>query len=173
MYARSWVSRSVASLALVSALSLAACSKQEPAAYAVEEVPLSQLSADLGAGRVTFASGDMLDPALGTFDHVVAMDSLIHYDGKAIAQTLASLAQRTRGSIVFTIAPRTPALTVMLAMGRLFPRGDRSPAIAPISQKALERHARTQPALDGWRFARAEKVSRGFYISQAVEAVAP
>jgi magnesium-protoporphyrin O-methyltransferase len=31
---------------------------------------------DLGAGRVTFRVGDMLDPTLGRFDHVVAMDSL-------------------------------------------------------------------------------------------------
>ena len=34
---------------------------------------------DLGAGSVEFRVGDMLDPALGRFDHVVAMDSLIHY----------------------------------------------------------------------------------------------
>jgi len=129
--------------------------------------------ADLGHGRVTFAAGDMLDPALGRFDHVVAMDSLIHYDGKDIANTLALLAKRTSGSIVFTIAPRTPALTVMLAMGRLFPRGDRSPAIAPISQKALERHVRPHAALEGWRFARACRVSRGFYISEALEVHAP
>jgi len=125
--------------------------------------------ADLGPGRVTFAAGDMLDPALGKFDHVVAMDSLIHYDGKDIAQTLAALAKRTRGSMVFTIAPRTPALTVMHAVGQLFPRGNRSPAIAPISQSALERHARSHPELEGWRFARAQRISRGFYISQALE----
>ena len=30
--------------------------------------------------RIELCSGDMLDPALGTFDHVVPMDSLIHYD---------------------------------------------------------------------------------------------
>jgi len=133
------------------------------------ELARERAPADLGPGRVVFAAGDMLDPALGTFDHVVAMDSLIHYDGKDIARTLASLAERTRGSMVFTIAPRTPALTVMLAMGRLFPRGDRSPAIAPISQKALERHARAHPALHDWQFGRAQRVSRGFYISQALE----
>jgi magnesium-protoporphyrin O-methyltransferase len=129
--------------------------------------------ADLGSGRIKFVAGDMLDPSLGAFDHVVAMDSLIHYDGKDIAQTLDTLAKRTRNSIVFTIAPRTPALTVMLAMGRLFPRGDRSPAIAPISQKALARHARTHPDLAAWRFGRSHRVSRGFYISQALEVRAP
>ena len=34
---------------------------------------------DLGTGAVEFRVGDMLDPALGRFDYVVAMDSLIHY----------------------------------------------------------------------------------------------
>jgi len=32
------------------------------------------------SGHIEFLSGDMLDPALGYFDHMVAMDSLIHYD---------------------------------------------------------------------------------------------
>ena len=40
---------------------------------------------------------------------------------------------RTR-SIVFTFAPRTPALSVMHAVGRLFPRGDRAPAIEPVGE---------------------------------------
>ena len=31
------------------------------------------------ADRVTFKSGDMLGKELGMFDHVVAMDSIIHY----------------------------------------------------------------------------------------------
>ena len=34
--------------------------------------------------QVTFHAGDMLDPALGDFDHVVAMDSLIYYDAADI-----------------------------------------------------------------------------------------
>jgi magnesium-protoporphyrin O-methyltransferase len=111
----------------------------------------------------------MLDPALGRFDHVVAMDSLIHYEGIDIARALAALAARTRRSIAFTIAPRTPALTVMHAVGRLFPRGDRAPAIEPISPKALARRMRAERDLDGWRMARAHRVTSGFYLSHAVE----
>ena len=124
---------------------------------------------DLGAGSITFAVGDMLDPALGTFDHVVAMDSLIHYVGEDIAQTLASLAQRTRGSMVFTVAPRTPALTLRWVVGRKFPRSDRAPAIEPIAQKALERHMGELPQLNGWTIHRSQRVSRSFYISEALE----
>ncbi len=48
-----------------------------------------------GAGRIDFAAGDMLDPALGEFDHVVAMDSLIHYHARDIVRVLADLAGRT------------------------------------------------------------------------------
>ena len=124
---------------------------------------------DLGAGGITFAVGDMLDPSLGTFDHVVAMDSLIHYVGEDIAQTLASLAQRTRGSMVFTVAPRTPALTLLWFVGRMFPRSDRAPAIEPIAQSALERHMGELPQLNGWTIHRSQRVSRSFYISQALE----
>lgn len=122
------------------------------------------------AGRVRFAVGDLLDPAFGRFDHVVAMDSLIHYEGADIARTLASLAPRVGGSLIFTIAPRTPALTVMHAVGQLFPRGNRSPAIAPISIDRLARNMRTQPPLNDWGVAQTQKIVSGFYISQAVEA---
>lgn len=128
---------------------------------------------DLGAGRIEFAVGDMLDPALGRFEHVVAMDSLIHYEGPDIAHTLASLAARTGNSIVFTIAPRTPALTIMHSIGQFFPRGNRSPAIAPISQAALEKHASRHAPLRGWRFARSQRIDSGFYVSQALEVRRP
>jgi hypothetical protein len=39
--------------------------------------------------------GDMLDPALGHFDHVVAMDSLIHYRTDDAVASLSRLAERT------------------------------------------------------------------------------
>jgi magnesium-protoporphyrin O-methyltransferase len=124
---------------------------------------------DICAGNVAFAVGDMLDPGLGPFDHVVAMDSLIHYDGPDIARALATLATRTHKSIVFTVAPRTALLTAMHAVGRLFPRGDRAPAIEPISIDALARHMRGQRGLNHWRWMRTRRISCGFYLSQAVE----
>ena len=124
----------------------------------------------VGPGRIDFRVGDMLDPALGSFDFLVAMDSLIHYEGPDIARTLATLAKRVRSSMVFTVAPRTPLLTVMHAAGKLFPRGDRSPAIAPISRKALERSLVQHAGLTDWRIDRAHRIARGFYISEALEA---
>ncbi len=121
-------------------------------------------------GRVTFAVGDLLDPAFGAFDHVVAMDSLIHYEGADIARTLAALAPRVSSSLIFTVAPRTPALTVMHAVGQLFPRGNRSPAIAPISVDRLSRNMQAQGSLQDWRILQSKRITSGFYISQAVEA---
>jgi magnesium-protoporphyrin O-methyltransferase len=126
-----------------------------------------------GAGRIAFAVGDMLDPPGGRFDHIVAMDSLIHYEGRDIARALAALGQRAERSIVFTVAPRTPALSVMHAVGRLFPRADRAPAIEPISQRALRRFMSAEEGLDAWRLARAHRVTSGFYLSQALELTRP
>jgi magnesium-protoporphyrin O-methyltransferase len=115
--------------------------------------------------------GDMLDPSLGHFDYVVAMDSLIHYSGGDIARALANLARRTASAMLFTVAPSTPLLTVMHALGRCFPRGDRAPAIAPISTERLAQAIRHCEALADWRMARVRRVTRGFYISQAMEAL--
>lgn len=124
---------------------------------------------DLGEGRVDFRVGDMLDPALGTFDHVVAMDSFIHYAAPDIVRMLCLLAARTTHSVLFTVAPRTPALTLMHAVGRAFPRADRAPAIEPVSERTLLRLIAAEPKLAGWRVGRRERVSRGFYILQAME----
>ncbi len=126
---------------------------------------------ELGAGRVEFRVGDMLDPSLGRFDHVVAMDSLIHYRGPDIVRVLAGLAGQTRGSVAFTFAPRTAALTAMHAVGRLFPRGNRAPSIEPISASRLESLMSVEPALSAWATGRTERVACGFYTSQAMELV--
>lgn len=128
-----------------------------------------RLPSIIGSGSVDFRSGDMLDDALGHFDHVVAMDSLIHYRAPDIVAALGRLARRTSGSIVFTAAPRTPATMMMLAAGRLFPRGDRSPAIEPVAPQALARLMPLHAALHGWRSGRSELVAQGFYKSRAIE----
>jgi magnesium-protoporphyrin O-methyltransferase len=134
-------------------------------------VGLAQERAPISAGRgaATFAVGDMLDSALGEFDYVVAMDSLIHYQGADIARIVSTLATRTRSAIVFTVAPRTPALTVMHALGRLFPRGNRAPSIAPISMPVLKRFFEDNGELATWSVGRVSRIDRGFYISQAAE----
>ncbi|MBE7219792.1 MAG: magnesium protoporphyrin IX methyltransferase, partial [Caulobacteraceae bacterium] len=127
----------------------------------------------LGRGRITFRAGDMLDPALGRFDYAVAMDSLIHYRTDDLAAAVAGLAARTERAVVFTFAPRTPALTLMYAAGKLFPRGDRSPAIVPTSPGTIRRRlaAKAAEAQAAWRLGRSERIASGFYISQTQEVV--
>ena len=111
------------------------------------------------AGRVQFIAGDMLANDLGTFDHVLAMDSLIYYGPKDIRNALARLSARSP-HIVYTVAPKTPLLMAMWYAGKAFPRSDRSPTMVP--------HGPTKLARDtgGTRLGR---VSKGFYISEALE----
>jgi magnesium-protoporphyrin O-methyltransferase len=128
-----------------------------------------RLPSKLNAGSIDFKLGDMSDAALGEFDHVVAMDSLIHYNWKDVVEVLAGFAGRTARSIIFTFAPRTPALTVMHAVGRVFPRADRAPAIEPVAEARIREHFLAEPRFQGWALGRGHLVTSGFYKSQALE----
>ena len=116
-------------------------------------------------GRIDYRVADMLDEGLGKFDHVIAMDSLIHYRPADAAHALAALRARTDGIVAFTIAPRTPLLTLMHLSGKVLPRASRSPAIIPVRPRTLAR------ALSEYGFSLEPlgRVHRGFYISQALE----
>jgi len=120
-------------------------------------------------GSIIYEVGDMLDSQLGIFDHVVAMDSLIHYHQTDIVQSLASLAPRIRRSIVMTFAPKTPLLAAMHFVGRAFPRADRAPAIEPVAEYSLKANIRQERQLMSWNIGRDRRVSRGFYTSHALE----
>jgi magnesium-protoporphyrin O-methyltransferase len=124
------------------------------------------------AGKIEFLVGDMLDPVHGQFDHVVAMDSLIHYQTPDMVQMVAALCARSTRSVAFTFAPRTKLLTVMHAAGRFFPKSDRAPAIEPVSTSHLKTALAAEPALAGWQAERGHRVDSGFYTSEALEMVA-
>lgn len=132
-------------------------------------VALAQERFGKEANRVDFKVGDMTDPNLGNFDHVVAMDSLIHYRLEDVVAALAAFAPRIERSLIFTIAPRTPLLATMHAIGGAFPRADRAPAIQPIALAALDRAMAAAPALRGFQRGRDLRVQSGFYTSHAVE----
>jgi magnesium-protoporphyrin O-methyltransferase len=131
------------------------------------ELAQQRLPPILNGGQIEFRIGDMLDPTLGHFDYVVAMDSLIHYRPDDIIRVLQGLASRTEHSMLFTFAPRTLALSIMHAVGRMFPRGDRAPAIEPVRPRTISRLVAAD--LVGWHPRRTHRVSKGFYISQAFE----
>jgi len=114
--------------------------------------------------QVTFAAGDMLDEAHGRFDHVVAMDSLIYYNGEDIGRAMARLAPRVAGNVVFTVAPRTPFLLAFWGAGKVFPRADRSPIMIPHAPKRLAQHVSGSGSLR-----EVGRITSGFYISTCLE----
>jgi magnesium-protoporphyrin O-methyltransferase len=120
-------------------------------------------------GRLQFISGDMLSSTFGRFDHVVAMDSMIHYELHDMVAGLAGLAERTTQSLLFTFAPSNPILATMIRVGRLFPRAERAPFIEPVPETVLRSAVRNEARLAGWQVGRTEKISSGFYTSQAME----
>jgi magnesium-protoporphyrin O-methyltransferase len=126
---------------------------------------------DLGGGAIHFAVGDMRDVSFGRFDYVVAMDSLIHYRAQDAVDVLGRLASNTARALLFTIAPRTPMLAAMHAVGRLFPRADRAPAIEPLAATMLKRLIAADPWLVNWEQTRVKRIATGFYTSQALELV--
>lgn len=130
-----------------------------------------RLPKDLGRGKLEFVSGDMLSTSYGLFDHVVAMDSMIHYEKHDMVEGLAGLAQRTSKSVLFTFAPSNPILATMIRVGRIFPRSDRAPFIEPVSEASLRDEMVICARLTGWQPGRTEKISSGFYTSQAMELV--
>lgn len=111
-------------------------------------------------GQVTFHAGDMTDPTLGSFDAVIAMDSLIYYGEADLLSALDRLAARAP-QVVFTVAPRTPLLTLMHTAGKLFPRSDRSPVMVP--------HAHRRLTARRAGLTHVTRVARGFYISDCLE----
>jgi len=113
-------------------------------------------------GTIDWRSGDMLDPALGTFDHMIAMDSMIYYAPRDVARLLGRTARRVTGKIVFTMPPRTRLLMAMFRVGKLFPRKDRSPQMVP--QNADDIRAK---GLSG-QLTEIDRVKSGFYISTAM-----
>jgi magnesium-protoporphyrin O-methyltransferase len=119
--------------------------------------------------KIEWRSGDMLDPALGQFEHVVGMDSLIHYQAEDVVRALSALAERTTKSIAFTFAPGNPMLVTMRLVGRLFPQRDRAPWIVPIYERELRQRLALAPLLTDWRVAQTLRIKSGFYTSQAVE----
>ncbi|MEM9667989.1 MAG: magnesium protoporphyrin IX methyltransferase [Pseudomonadota bacterium] len=138
----------------------------------VVAVDLSQTLVNLAAersealtlpGSIQFRVGDMFNPGDSTFDHVVAMDSLIHYNLDDFEDGVRKLASFADNTVLFTFAPRTPLLSAMHAAGKLFPRSDRSPAICPHTAKEIGDRFTDRALL------RSKRIKSGFYISMALE----
>lgn len=125
--------------------------------------------------NIEFRAGDMLGADRGRFDYVVGVDSLIHYQPADMVNAIGRLQGNTRGKgsrMLFTFAPRTPALMLMKAAGKLFPRDDRSPAIEPIKETHLRKLvAKELP--QGSEVLQTRRVNTPFYKSQGMELYCP
>ncbi len=115
---------------------------------------------------VTFLSGDMLDPELGVFDYVIGMDSIIHYPTKDMINIIEALSRMAIKAMIFSYPPRTVPLAILWGVGKLFPRGDKSPAIEPQPPKKLQN---ALAKIEGVKLGRTHRVATGFYISEAQE----
>lgn len=120
-------------------------------------------------GTIEWRSGDMLDAQLGSFDYVVAMDSLIHYNLPDMLDAYAALAARTRIAMAVTFAPSTPLLATLHAVGKAFPRRDRAPSIEPVARRKLLAGVASDARLSEWSTGRTQRIESGFYKSQALE----
>ena len=118
-------------------------------------------------GDVKFVWGDMLDPSFGDFDHIVLMDSTIHYKSSNAIALVKELCNRANESIIFTFVPLTPTLAAKFFLGKFFPKGDRAPAIEPSSEGVVSDLISSN--LRGWEISGMKRVSTYFYASQAVE----
>lgn len=125
--------------------------------------------------NIRFQSGDMLGAEKQAFDYVIAIDSLIHYQANDIVDALSQLQVNTVGKnsrLLFTFAPRTPLLMLMKTAGKLFPKGDRSPAIEPVRENLLRRLV-DKKLPDGTSICQTQRVNTPFYKSQAMELSCP
>jgi magnesium-protoporphyrin O-methyltransferase len=133
-------------------------------------IELAKVRLDLGLNNlVEFHAGDMLDPKFGCFDYVVCMDSVIHYQGGDKVSVLAQLAQNTQHKIIFTFAPSTFSLELMIRFGKLFPKKDRSPFIVPIAENTIRKQIQYSEDLQSWDVTFTQMVSSMFYKSQTME----
>ncbi|MFQ3582369.1 MAG: magnesium protoporphyrin IX methyltransferase [Chloracidobacterium sp.] len=101
-----------------------------------------------------------------TFDTIVCLDSLIYYAEDDLLQLLQHLGRHMRTTLYFTFTPSTVFFEVMHTVGKLFPKGNTSPAIAQIKAKRLYERLATETTL---RLVRTTHISSSFYQTTLVE----
>ena len=140
-------------------------------------VELARERAPIGTGRgaATFAVGDMLDPSLGEFDYVVAMDSLIHYEGADIARIVVDAGcAHAIGDYLHHRPAHAGAVGHACASEAFSPqRIARRPSPRSQCPRSSDHFDGQQQLAELAPRARSSRIDSGFYISQAMEATRP
>ena len=76
---------------------------------------------------------------------------------------MTELKHRTDREIIFTVAPRTKLLQAMWYVGKLAPKGDKSPVMVPQSLTKISKSLAGIADINDLG-----RISSGFYISQGV-----
>ncbi len=121
------------------------------------------------AHRIEVREGDLAELDAGPWDHVLCMDVLFHYPPEEAVELVVGLAHRARRSLLFTVAPRTPLLAGLGAVGSLFPRRDRAPRLHPVGVDPFVARILGDPRMDGWERGRDRRVTAAVYFSHGVE----
>lgn len=132
---------------------------------ALVEIGEKRMPANL-PGQITWVAGDMLEATNGSFNHALAMDSMIYYTAPDIAALLGRASSRVDGKFIFTLPPRTPVLMAMWRVGKLFPRADRSPVMIPQSTAGVAQAMRDANVKG--RLGEIDRIKSGFYFSSAL-----
>lgn len=124
--------------------------------------------------RPEFRTQDFVEAATGDgrgFDYVVAMDCLIHYPLPETLDALRAVEDSVERGVILTVAPWTPLLAVMHAVGKILPRGDRAPGIVPVRDGSLRRGLSGPFGPTRLALGRTHTVHSGFYVSRGIELV--
>lgn len=124
------------------------------------------------APRPEFRAQDFVEAATGDpegFDWVVAMDCLIHYPLRETLDALRTVEETVRQGVVLTVAPWTPLLAVMHAVGKILPHGDRAPGIVPVRDGQLRKGLSGPFGPTSLALGRTHTVHSGFYVSRGIE----
>lgn len=117
------------------------------------------------AGKIDFLVAD-LEAVTGNYDLVACLDVLIHYPRPAFVQLCRHLASLTRDRLFITFAPHNPALSLLHHIGAAFPKSQRRTDIQMIPGQVVQQTLEEA----GLQVVRTERISRGFYHVELVEA---
>ncbi len=114
-------------------------------------VARERLPARRAAGSIEFRVGDMLDAGLGRFDHVVAMDSLIHYRRRGHGAHPGGIRRAHRALDPVHVRAETAAADDHADARPALPARRSRAGDRAVAERTLRRRWRRERALAGWR----------------------